>query len=241
MILKEMKTLLLDQTRYEIVDAKSRENIDLLNADLDKTNEHLRDLNTNINVAMQEITNLNMNLTTNINTTRGELITEINKKQPIGNYLTEETDPTVPQWAKQSKKPTYTAAEVGADKEGLAEELVSAHNISTTAHMDIRNTVRDLSNRVDIIYIPESLPNPNKLIFQGSIVGEYDGSEEVEINIDKLELDETMKLSGYAADAKYVGDRFDVIEKTLESYRDEIEILKLEIAELKAYHNATTE
>ena len=29
--MKEMKTLLLDQTRYEIVDAKSREDISTLN------------------------------------------------------------------------------------------------------------------------------------------------------------------------------------------------------------------
>ena len=36
--------------------------------------------------------------------------------QPKGNYLTSftESDPTVPSWAKQSKKPTYTASEVGA-------------------------------------------------------------------------------------------------------------------------------
>lgn len=29
-------------------------------------------------------------------------------------YLTSESDPTVPSWAKQSAKPTYTASEVGA-------------------------------------------------------------------------------------------------------------------------------
>ena len=29
-------------------------------------------------------------------------------------YITEETDPTVPSWAKQAEKPTYTASEVGA-------------------------------------------------------------------------------------------------------------------------------
>ncbi len=34
--------------------------------------------------------------------------------QPSGNYLTKETDPTVPSWAKQQNKPTYTASEVGA-------------------------------------------------------------------------------------------------------------------------------
>lgn len=34
--------------------------------------------------------------------------------QSKGNYLSEETDPTVPDWAKQAKKPTYTASEIGA-------------------------------------------------------------------------------------------------------------------------------
>ena len=34
--------------------------------------------------------------------------------QPIGAYLTDEADPTVPAWAKAATKPTYTAAEVGA-------------------------------------------------------------------------------------------------------------------------------
>ena len=34
--------------------------------------------------------------------------------QPKGTYLTKETDPTVPAWAKESKKPSYTADEVGA-------------------------------------------------------------------------------------------------------------------------------
>lgn len=29
-------------------------------------------------------------------------------------YLTAETDPTVPAWAKAANKPTYTASEVGA-------------------------------------------------------------------------------------------------------------------------------
>ncbi len=34
--------------------------------------------------------------------------------QPKGTYLTEETDPTVPAWAKVATKPVYTADEVGA-------------------------------------------------------------------------------------------------------------------------------
>lgn len=39
---------------------------------------------------------------------------QVATKQPIGNYLTSESDPTVPAWAKASKKPSYTAEEVGA-------------------------------------------------------------------------------------------------------------------------------
>lgn len=38
----------------------------------------------------------------------------LNNKQEKGNYLTEETDPTVPEWAKAKTKPTYTADEIGA-------------------------------------------------------------------------------------------------------------------------------
>lgn len=36
------------------------------------------------------------------------------EKQPIGSYLTTESDPTVPLWAKEPTKPSYTAKEVGA-------------------------------------------------------------------------------------------------------------------------------
>ena len=53
--------------------------------------------------------------------TKEELDTKANKtdvytKSEIDskNYLTSESDPTVPDWAKQPNKPTYTAREVGA-------------------------------------------------------------------------------------------------------------------------------
>ena len=48
-------------------------------------------------------------------------------KQPTGTYLTEETDPTVPDWAKQPEKPSYTADEVGAmSSETLPEAINTA-------------------------------------------------------------------------------------------------------------------
>ena len=65
--------------------------------------------------------------------------------------LTEETDPTVPAWAKQSTKPTYTASEVGADKSGTAASAVSTHNTNTAAHNDIRLLIEGLTTRLNAL------------------------------------------------------------------------------------------
>ena len=108
----------------------------------------------------------------------------------------EEIDPTVPNWAKQPNKPTYTADEVGAlpdttkipsktsdlqndsgfltehqdlsgyalksevpksasdvgaDASGTAESKVSEHNVSDTAHNDIRLLVHGLIARLNAL------------------------------------------------------------------------------------------
>lgn len=77
-----------------------------------------------------------------------------------------ETDPTVPAWAKQPTKPTYTAAEVGAlpdtytppsqtaqqvgaDPAGTAASAVSQHNTDATAHNDLRLALQGLSDRIN--------------------------------------------------------------------------------------------
>lgn len=60
-----------------------------------------------------------------------------------------ETDPTVPAWAKASKKPTYTASEVGADASGTASSTVSAHNANEAAHPDIRTKIDTLQAQID--------------------------------------------------------------------------------------------
>ncbi len=66
-----------------------------------------------------------------------------------GDYT--ETDPTVPAWAKESEKPTYTAEEVGADKSGAASSAVSAHNTNTGAHNDIRLLIEGLATRLNTL------------------------------------------------------------------------------------------
>lgn len=91
--------------------------------------------------------------------------TQIDAKQPKGNYLTTETDPTVPAWAKADNKPTYTASEVGArpstwtpsasevgaDPAGTAAGAVSSHNTAEDAHEDIRLLVTGLTNRLNTL------------------------------------------------------------------------------------------
>lgn len=63
----------------------------------------------------------------------------------------EETDPTVPAWAKASTKPKYTASEVGADASGTADSKVSAHNTSEASHNDIRLLISGLTARMNAI------------------------------------------------------------------------------------------
>ena len=80
--------------------------------------------------------------------------------------LTQEADPTVPAWAKQPTKPTYTASEVGAlpdtytppnqtaeqvgaDPAGTAASAVSQHNTDAAAHNDLRLALQGLSDRIN--------------------------------------------------------------------------------------------
>lgn len=92
----------------------------------------------------------------------------------VNNYLddhpitVDETDPTVPEWAKQPTKPTYTATEVGAlpdtytppdqtaeqvgaDPAGTAASAVSQHNMDATSHNDLRIALQGLSDRINAV------------------------------------------------------------------------------------------
>ena len=87
----------------------------------------------------------------------------LDSKQPTGDYLTEEMDPTVPGWAKQPQKPAYTAQEVGAlpdtthipstaaDVNAEPSGAVAQHNVSDAAHNDIRLLIQGLSERLSAV------------------------------------------------------------------------------------------
>lgn len=63
----------------------------------------------------------------------------------------EERDPSVYNWAKAATKPSYTAAEVGADPYGTAVDLLSFHNVSGVAHNDIRMLVEEHREEVNAL------------------------------------------------------------------------------------------
>lgn len=117
------------------------------------------DISTNIQTLNNLLSNTNNDLNNKITDVSIKL-TNYYTKTEIDNagYLTEETDPTVPEWAKQSTKPTYTANEVGAlpsDTEipdSLSDLLSdSTHRVVTDASIDNWNSKQDLISDLDTI------------------------------------------------------------------------------------------
>ena len=60
---------------------------------------------------------------------------ELDSKGFLTSYT--ETDPTVPEWAKQPNKPTYTLEELGAERAGTAAEILEIANNFTRQQFDI--------------------------------------------------------------------------------------------------------
>lgn len=98
-------------------------------------------------------------------------VSEEDIQNAVNDYLEknpvsiEEKDPTVPEWAKQPEKPTYTAEEVGAQPAG---------------DYALRDEIPVIPEMPEI---PSTLPNPHKLTITGAVNAEYDGSTPVEVKI----------------------------------------------------------
>lgn len=139
--------------------------------------------------------------------------------QPKGTYVTKETDPTVPAWAKAETKPTYTAAEVGA----LPKTTTTLPNPKKIKFTGAVTDYYDGSVE-KTINIPTgssyTLPQATDKIL-GGIKAKGKTNETVEVAIDtatgklfvptyptgiEIELDKTLAVEGKAADAKAVGD-----------------------------------
>ena len=85
-----------------------------------------------------------------------------------GRMYTTPGGATVSEWAQQPEKPTYTAEEVGAEPSGTAATKVSEHNMSNTAHDDIRALITKLeTDKADKSYVVSIFEQLKELIQAG--------------------------------------------------------------------------
>lgn len=123
-------------------------------------------------------------------------------RQLVQEYLAanppqvKETDPTVPAWAKQPQKPSYTAAEVGAQPKGNYVKTVNGVapdengnvNVASGSTPDLsgyakKEDIPSLDGYAKTADIPSALPNPNALTFTGAVQATYDGSKPMSVEI----------------------------------------------------------
>ena len=143
-------------------------------------------------------------------------LTDYYTKQEIEGkgYLTTETDPTVPDWAKQANKPVYTANEVGAlpdttkipDITGLATKTELTEGLATKADLSSLNglaTKKELESKANStdVYTKTEIDNKNYLT---AIPDTYASKDYVSGEIAKIP---TVDLSAYSTteqnDTKY--------------------------------------
>ena len=136
-------------------------------------------------------------------------------------FLTAETDPTVPSWAKQTSKPSYTAQEVGAlpasttiptkvsqlqNDSGFGTYTKPAAGIPKT---DLASGVQASLDRADSALqsytetdptVPSWAKQPSKPAYTAQEVGALPASTVIPV------VDATLATQGAAADAKKTGD-----------------------------------
>ena len=104
------------------------------------------------------------------------------------DYLTTETDPTVPSWAKQSSKPTYNYSEIQNTPSNLPNpsNLTVKNGTTTLATYNGSNTVEiDLSLKADVGDIPTAtsdLTNDSGFITEDDLQGVNDSNWELTLS-----------------------------------------------------------
>lgn len=162
-----------------------------------------------------------LDLISRVDTLEKEPISEEKIEKSVKSYLEknpiEETDPTVPEWAKEEEKPTYTAEEVGAlpdtteipknlsdlEEDTTHRTVTDEEKQSWSNKSDFSGNYEDLQGKPTIPTVPTKLPNPQALtITYGGKNHTYDGSEAIAITIEtggierieKLDTDTTVTL-----------------------------------------------
>lgn len=142
--------------------------------------------------------------------TKGEKQAWNAKSDFSGEYRDLKGKPELAEWVLQSRKPTYTASEVGAlpDTTEIPKNLSdlqddAEHRIVTDTEKqswynksDFSGNYEDLQGKPTIPTVPTTLPNPQSLtIMYGGKTHIYDGSEAVAITIETGGIERIEKLS----------------------------------------------
>ena len=201
-----------DTSIYFAVEAKNKDKVEVFRTSpaTGKTKETI-DTDTEIEDTYADVI---LDLISRVDTLEKEPISEEKIEKSVKSYLEknpiEETDPTVPEWAKAEEKPTYTAEEVGA----LPDTTKIPKNLSNlqddAEHRTVTDTEKqswnnksnfsgnyeDLQGKPTIPTVPTKLPNPQSLtITYGGKEYTYDGSEAITITIETGGIDRIEKLS----------------------------------------------
>ena len=155
-----------------------------------------------------------LDLISRVDTLEKKPISEEQIEKSVKSYLEknpiEETDPTVPEWAKEEEKPTYTAEEVGAlpsttvipsklselTADDEHETVTKGEKQAWNAKSDFSGEYRDLTGKPTIPSVPTKLPNPQTLtITYGGKNHTYDGSEAIAITIETGSIERIEKLA----------------------------------------------
>lgn len=201
-----------DTSIYFAVEAKNKDKVEVFRTSpaTGKAKETI-DTDTEIEDTYADVI---LDLISRVDTLEKEPISEEQIEKSVKSYLEknpiEETDPTVPAWAKAEEKPTYTAEEVGA----LPSTTVIPSKLSELTADDEHETVtkeekqawnnkgdfsgnyEDLQGKPTIPTVPTTLPNPQALtITYGGRTHTYDGSEALAITIETGGIERVEKLA----------------------------------------------
>ena len=201
-----------DTSIYFAVEAKNKDKVEVFRTSpaTGKAKETI-DTDTEIEDTHADVI---LDLISRVDTLEKKPISEEQIEKSVKSYLEknpiEETDPTVPAWAKAEEKPTYTAEEVGAlpDTTEIPKNLSdlqddSEHRTVTDAEKQSWNdksnfsgNYEDLQGKPTIPTVPTKLPNPQSLtITYGGKEYTYDGSEAITITIETGGIERIEKLS----------------------------------------------
>ena len=124
----------------------------------------------------------------------GGSVTPEQIQEAVDNYLEEhpveftETDPTVPDWARQPNKPTYTADDIGTYPKEEIDEKIQNHHLVVAIEVDENScTVRSGTfEQIERAYRNGSVVSLEVYKKGGSI--EFNTAEVAEINVDYIEF-----------------------------------------------------